>query len=133
MFSKLPIDPVFGIIRHVLSSIRQQAPIGWGSHDWRQFTKARLDNNPQYALILSWGILEKEAQRSFSGLPKIEGKNPAIVKNSKRVLNLSNEKHGSLQNAMRKRNRAAHGEKVHVDWSDVDIVIDVAYRLHQLR
>ena len=133
MKSSLVLDPIFQVIRQVISLSRHNAPVGWGSHNWSQYYKAKMDDNPQYALIIAWGILEKEAQRSFNELPKIEGKNPAIVNNSKSTLDLSSFEHGNLKNSMKKRNKVAHGERVEVFWSDVDIVIDVAYRLHQLR
>ena len=123
---------LYQIISQVITLSRIKVPVGWGLHDWSQYYKARSDNNPRYGLIIAWGILEKEAEKSFKNLPKIEGKNPAIVKNCKSFLNLSNIENSDLENAMRKRNKVAHGRNVEVLWSDVDTVVNFAYHVNQL-
>ena len=134
MKSILELDPIFKAIRKVISLSRHNAPAGWGSNDWSQYYKAKMDDNPQYALIVAWGILEKEAKQEFGSALRNsgEGRNASICNNAADRVGMNSSEKRKLKSAMKKRNQAAHGERVDIFWSDVDIVIDVAYRLHQL-
>ncbi len=117
------------------SGMRLKTPLDWGSHkqSWNRIHEALENGNPEWALLTSWGILEKEAKLKFgNGLKRPgEGRNASICNQTADVVKFSSAEKLKLKSAMKKRNRAAHGDETSVDWSDVDIILSAAYRLYK--
>ena len=123
------------ILSLVQSGMRLRTPLDWGVHkeSWSRLHDALASDNPEWGLLTAWGILEKEAKQEFGSLLRRpgEGRNASICKNSSDRVGMNSSERSKLKSAMKKRNRAAHGEVTHVDWPDVDIILSAAYRLHR--
>ena len=114
---------------------RLSVPIGWGTHHdaWLKLNEALTNDSPDYALILSWGILEKEVLNSKESrsLRKIgAGRNESICELVSKRMNYSQSKKRMLIRSMKLRNGLAHGGDAHVDWQNVNAILTAAYDSH---
>ena len=123
------------IFYRMTTSNRLSVPIGWGTHHdaWLKLNEALTNDSPDYALILSWGILEKEVLNSKESrsLRKIgAGRNESICELVSKRMNYSQSKKRMLIRSMKLRNGLAHGGDAHVDWQNVNAILTAAYDSH---
>lgn len=125
-------EEIFHLFR---SGMRLKTPLDWGMHkeSWKRLHDALESENPEWGLLTAWGILEKEAKQEFGSKLRNSGngRNASICNNTVDRVGMNSSERRKLKSVMKKRNRAAHGEITQVDWSDVDIVLSAAYRLHK--
>lgn len=110
-------------------------PIGWGGHHdaWPKLREALSNDTPDYALFISWGILEKEVLNSKESpsLKKIgDGRNISICELVSKRMNYSQSKKRMLIESMKLRNKIAHGGDAEVDWQNVNAILAAAYDFH---
>ena len=82
------------IFYRIVTNNRLTVPMGWGEHHdaWPKLNEALRNDTPDYALIISWGILEKEvlSSKESRSLKKIgSGKNESICDLVSKRLNYS--------------------------------------------
>lgn len=123
------------IFYRMVTNNRLSVPIGWATHhdSWSKLNEALTNDSPDYALIISWGILEKEVLKSkySQSLKKIgNGRNESICELVSKRMNYSQAKKRMLIRSMKLRNRVAHGEDVDVDWQNVNALLTAAYDFH---
>ena len=123
------------IFYRMLTNNRLSIPIGWGAHHdaWSKLNEALGNDSPEYALIISWGILEKEVLNSkeSQSLRKIgAGRNESICDLVSKRMNYSQSKKRMLIRSMKLRNRVAHGGDADVDWQNVNAILTAAYDSH---
>ena len=123
-------EEIFHLFR---SGMRLKTPLGWGNHKecWGRLNDALETDNPEWGLLAAWGILEQESHKKFgSRLDGIYAKNIIQEKVGSRI-KLTRVEREKLQRTAKKRNLVAHGLKTEANWSDVNIVLSAAYRLHK--
>jgi hypothetical protein len=123
----------FDVFYFLQSGMRLRTPLNWGNHPegWSRLREALSTGNTEWGLLAAWGILEQESHNKFgSRLDGIYAKNIIQEKVGSRI-KLSRTERGKLQATAKKRNLVAHGLEAEVSWSDVDIVLSSAYRLHR--
>lgn len=123
------------IFYRIVTNNRLSVPIGWGVHHdaWSKLNEALTNDSPDYALIISWGILEKEVlkSRESQSLKKIgSGRNESICELVSKRMNYSQSKKSMLIRSMKLRNRVAHGGDADVDWQNVNAILTAAYDSH---
>ena len=123
------------IFYRMVTNNRLSVPIGWGVHHdaWSKLNEALTNDSPDYALILSWGILEKEVLNSkeSQSLRKIgAGRNESICELVSKGMNYSQSKKSMLIRSMKLRNMVAHGGDADVDWQNVNSILAAAYDSH---
>ena len=123
------------IFYRIVTNNRLSVPIGWGTHQdaWSKLNEALTNDSPDYALIISWGILEKEVlkSRESQSLKKIGyGRTESICELVSKRMNYSQSKKRMLMRSMKLRNRVAHGGDAHVDWQNVNAILTAAYDSH---
>ena len=123
------------IFYRIVTNNRLSVPIGWGGHHdaWPKLREALSNDTPDYALFISWGILEKEVLNSkeSQSLKKIgDGKNISICELVSKRMNYSQSKKRMLIESMKLRNKIAHGGDAEVDWQNVNAIISAAYDFH---
>ena len=108
----------------------------WGNHktSWDNLKRSLDDDNPDFALISVWAILEDEVSRKHSdGLRKVgEGRNKSICNMVSKNLGYDSVLQNQLISAMEKRNKVAHGNSTSVSWMDVDNVLKSAHGIYKL-
>lgn len=120
------------IFYRIVTNNRLTVPIGWGEHHdaWPKLNEALRNDTPDYALIISWGILEKEvlSSKESRSLKKIgSGKNESICDLVSKRLNYSSSKKRMLIQSMKLRNKSAHGNFSDVRWSNVNSILEAAH------
>ena len=123
------------IFYRMVTNNRLSVPIGWGNHHdaWKKLNEALTNDSPDYALIISWGILEKEVLNSKESrlLKKIgNGRNESICELVSKQMNYSQSKKRMLNRSMKLRNKVAHGGDADVDWQNVNAILTAAYDSH---
>ena len=123
------------IFYRIVTNNRLSVPIGWGGHHdaWPKLREALSNDTPDYALFISWGILEKEVLNSkeSQSLKKIgDGKNISICELVSKRMNYSQSKKRMLIESMKLRNKIAHGGDAEVDWQNVNAILVAAYDFH---
>ena len=123
------------IFYRMVTNNRLSVPIGWaGHHDaWPKLREALSNDTPDYALIISWGILEKEVLNSKESrsLKKIgDGRNISICELVSKRMNYSHSKKRMLIRSMKLRNKIAHGGTQEVDWNNVNAILMAAHDFH---
>lgn len=123
------------IFYRIVTNNRLSVPIGWGGHHdaWPKLREALSNDTPDYALFISWGILEKEVLNSkeSQSLKKIgDGKNISICELVSKRMNYSQSKKRMLIESMKLRNKIAHGGDAEVDWQNVNAILAAAYDFH---
>ena len=123
------------IFYRMVTNNRLSVPIGWGNHHdaWSKLNEALTNDSPYYALIISWGILEKEVLNSkdSQSLKNIgAGRNESICELVSKQMNYSQSKKRMLIRSMKLRNRVAHGGDADVDWQNVNAILTAAYDSH---
>jgi hypothetical protein len=132
-----PLGPVDYVVRRLVNSRRIRAPMGWGDHKraWTQIEKSLDTNNPEYALMAAWSILEGEVKRKGnSNLAKIGvGRQLSIVECTSDSLSLSKCEGKLLKKASAQRTDSAHSlERGNgkTTWNTVSFVLRCANQLH---
>lgn len=120
------------IFYRMVTNNRLSVPTGWGTHHdaWSKLNEALTNDSPDYALIISWGILEKEVLKSKESqfLKKIgNGRNESICELVSKRMNYSQSKKSMLIRSMKLRNRVAHGGDADVDWQNVNAILTAAH------
>jgi hypothetical protein len=114
--------------------MRLRSKRNWGDHSerWVRIDSALSTNTPGWAIISAWSILEDECNAEFGNrlLRTGQGRTSSICEKTAAKLSLSRSERDNLNRAARNRNKVAHGRSVDVTWSDVDVLLDAAYRLH---
>ena len=123
------------IFYRIVTNNRLSVPIGWGGHHdaWPKLREALSNDTPDYALFISWGILEKEVLNSKESpsLKKIgDGRNISICELVSKRMNYSQSKKRMLIKSMKLRNKIAHGGDAEVDWQNVNAILAAAYDFH---
>ena len=123
------------IFYRMVTNNRLSVPIGWGGHHdaWPKLREALSNDNPDYALIISWGILEKEVLNSkeSQSLKQIgSGRNESICVLVSKRMNYSQSEKRMLIESMKLRNKIAHGGDAEVDWQNVYAILAAAYDFH---
>ena len=123
------------IFYRMVTNNRLSVPIGWGNHHdaWSKLNEALTNDSPDYALIISWGILEKEVINSTESqsLKKVgAGRNESICELVSKRMNYSQSKKRMLIQSMKLRNRVAHGGDAEADWQNVNAILDAAHGIH---
>ena len=123
------------IFYRMVTNNRLSVPIGWGGHHdaWPKLRGALSNDTPDFALIISWGILEKEVLKSKynQSLKKIgNGRNESICELVSKRMNYSYSKKRLLIQSMKLRNKIAHGGDAEVDWQNVNAILMAAYDFH---
>ena len=123
------------IFCRIVTNNRLTVPIGWGEHHeaWPKLNEALRNDTPDYALILSWGILEKEvlSSKASRSLKKIgSGRNESICDIVSKRMNYSPSKKKMLIQSMKLRNKIAHGGTSGTDWKNVDAILTAAHDSH---
>ena len=123
------------IFYRIVTNNRLSVPIGWGGHHdaWPKLREALSNDTPDYALFISWGILEKEVLNSkeSQSLKKIgDGRNISICELVSKRMNYSQSKKRMLIKSMKLRNKIAHGGDAEVDWQNVNAILAAAYDFH---
>ena len=123
------------IFYRMVTNNRLSVPIGWGGHHdaWPKLRGALSNDTPDYALIISWGILEKEVLKSkySQSLKKIgNGRNESICELVSKRMNYSHSKKRMLIRSMKLRNKIAHGDTQEVDWNNVNAILMAAHDFH---
>jgi hypothetical protein len=123
------------IFYRMVTNNRLSVPIGWGGHHdaWPKLREALSNDTPDYALFISWGILEKEVLNSKESpsLKKIgDGRNISICELVSKRMNYSQSKKRMLIESMKLRNKIAHGGDAEVDWQNVNAILAAAYDFH---
>lgn len=123
------------IFYRIVTKNRLSVPIGWGTHQdaWSRLNEALTNDSPDFALIISWGILEKEVlkSRGSQSLKKIgAGRNESICELVSKRMNYSQSKKRMLMRSMKLRNSVAHGGDADVDWQNVNAILDAAHGIH---
>ena len=123
------------IFYRIVTNNRLSVPLGWGGHHdaWPKLNEALTNDTPDYALIISWGILEKEVLNSKerTSLKKIgDGRNISICELVSKRMNYSQSKKRMLIESMKLRNKIAHGGDAEVDWQNVNSILAAAYDFH---
>ena len=123
------------IFYRMVTNNRLSIPIGWGEHQdaWSKLDEALSNDSPDYALIISWGILEKEVLNSTESqsLKKVgAGRNESICELVSKRMNYSQSKKRMLIQSMKLRNRVAHGGDPDVDWQNVNSILAAAHGMH---
>ena len=121
------------IFYRLMSKNRLSVPTNWGDHQasWNNLKKSMDDDNPDFALISAWAILEDEVKRKYpSKIRKIgDRRNKSICDLASKQLLYDKKQKKELLSAMEKRNKVAHGKGTHVSWKDVDLILSTAYRI----
>ena len=121
------------IFYRLMSKNRLSVPTNWGGHQasWNSLKKSMDDENPDFALISAWAILEDEVKRKYpSKIRKIgDRRNKSICDLASKQLQYDKKQKIELLSAMEKRNKVAHGKGTHVSWKDVDLILSTAYRI----
>ena len=103
----------------------------WGTHDWSELEKAKRKNSPELGFIFAWKLLEKEAKNKGhgNGFGKYQ---TSFVETVIKKLKLSDKENKRLDDLRKERNRFTHDitEKTTFNWSDVEFIIDVAYKMN---
>ena len=120
------------IFYRIVTNNRLTVPMGWGEHHdaWPKLNEALRNDTPDYALIISWGILEKEVLNSKESrsLKKIgSGRNESICDLVSKRMNYSPSKKRMLIQSMKLRNKSAHGNFSDVRWSNVNSILEAAH------
>ena len=123
------------IFYRMVTNNRLSVPIGWGEHQhgWSKLDEALSNDSPDYALIISWGILEKEVLNSMEiqSLKKVgAGRNESICELVSKRMNYSQSKKRMLIQSMKLRNRVAHGGDADVNWQNVNSILAAAHGMH---
>tara|TARA_B100001113_G_C20928690_1_gene543332 strand:+ start:319 stop:759 length:441 start_codon:yes stop_codon:yes gene_type:complete len=123
------------IFYRIVTNNRLSVPLGWGMHHtaWPKLKDALSNDSPDHALIISWGILEKEVLNSKESrsLKKIgSGRNESICELVSKRMNYSQSKKRMLIQSMKLRNKIAHGGDADVDWQNVNAIITAAHEFH---
>ena len=123
------------IFYRILTNNRLTVPIGWGVHHdaWPKLNEALRNDTPEYALIIAWGILEKEVLNSKESrsLKKIgSGRNESICELVSKRMNYSQSKKRMLIQSMKLRNKIAHGGTTEVDWQNANAILTAAHDFH---
>ena len=125
-------EEIFHLFR---SGMRLKTPLGWGDHKecWGRLNDALETDNPEWGLLAAWGILENQAELVFGDKlrPMWGGRTDSILKETIAHIDMNPAQAKKLKSTTKKRNAVAHGSPTNVDWSDVDIVLSAAYRLHK--
>ena len=115
----------------LISKNRLSVPTNWGNHQtsWDNLKKSMDDNNPDFALISVWAILENEVKHKFPNKIKKVGnkRNKSVCDLSSKYLGYESVKRKKLYKAMEKRNSVAHGKPTSVFWEDVDLILSTAF------
>ena len=123
------------IFYRLMSKNRLSVPINWGDHQasWNNFKKSMDDDNPDFALISAWAILEDEVKRKYpSKIRKIgDRRNKSICDLTSKKLQYDKKQKKELLSAMEKRNKVAHGKETHVSWKDVNCVLVAAFGIYK--
>ena len=118
----------------LISKNRLSVPTNWGNHQtsWDNLKKSMDDDNPDFALISVWAILEDEVKQKYPTQIKKIGnrRNKSICDITSKKLQHSFTEKRELLVAMDKRNKVAHGKYTSVNWSDVNCLLVSAHRLH---
>ncbi len=132
-----PLGPIDYVVRKLVNSRRIRVPMGWGGYKraWSQIDKALDSNNPEYALMAAWSILEGEVKRNGScRLAQIgKGRQLSIVECTADSLSLSQSENELLHMASKQRTGAAHSlERGNgkISWNTVNFVLRCANQLH---
>ena len=93
-----------------------------------------MDNDdPDFALIPAWAILEDEVKRKYpSKIRKIgDRRNKSICDVASKRLQYGAKQKKELISAMEKRNKVAHGKRTQVSWKDVNSILVAAYGIYK--
>ena len=133
---RLESDGKNELFYRLMSKNRLSVPTNWGNHktSWDNLKRSLDDDNPDFALISVWAILEDEVSRKHSdGLRKVgEGRNKSICNMVSKNLGYDSVLQNQLISAMEKRNKVAHGNPTSVSWMDVDNVLKSAHGIYKL-
>lgn len=123
------------IFYRLMSKNRLSVPTNWGDHQasWNNLNRSMDDDNPDFALISAWAILEDEVKRKYtSKIRKIgDRRNKSICDLASKQLQYDNKQKRELLSAMEKRNKVAHGKETHVSWKDVNSVLVAAFGVYK--
>ena len=123
------------IFYRLMSKNRLSVPTNWGDHQtsWDNLKKSMDDDNPDFALISAWAILEDEVKRKYpSKIRKIgDRRNKSICDLTSKKLQYDKKQKKELLSAMEKRNKVAHGKETHVSWKDVNCVLVAAFGIYK--
>lgn len=132
-----PLGPVDYVVRRLINYRRIRVPMGWGDHTraWNQLEKALDTNNPEYALMAAWSILEGEVKRKGNcRLASIgKGRQLSMVECTSDSLNLSQSESELLYMASKQRTGVAHSlerDNGKTTWNTVSFVLRCANQLH---
>ena len=124
------------IYYRLMSKNRLSVPLYWGGHDpsWTNLKKSLDDDNPDFALISAWAILEDEVKMRYPNKIKKVGnqRNKSICDITSKSLDHTPKEKRELLDAMKKRNKVAHGQITLVNWSDVNCLLHSAYLFNDL-
>ena len=129
-------DGMDDIFYRMISKNRLSVPRNWGTHStsWKNLKKSLDDDNPDFALISVWAILEDEVKSKFPKKIKKVGdrRGQSICEISSQKLGHSSEEKKQLLSAMEKRNKVAHGRKTSTSWDSVNVILKSAYGVFKL-
>ena len=91
------------------------------------------DDNPDFALISAWAVLEDEVKRKYpSKIRKIgDRRNKSICDLASKELQYDKKQKRELLSAMEKRNKVAHGKGTNVSWKDVNCALVAAFGIYK--
>nr|AIF02255.1 hypothetical protein [uncultured marine group II/III euryarchaeote KM3_155_G07] len=134
-----PLGPLEHIVRRLVNYRRIRVPKGWGGHTraWKQIRKALDSDNPDFALMAAWSILETEVKVNGScSLRKPgAGRQSSVVDCTVDSLGLNNSEQKLLIKASKQRTDVAHSmdrKNGIVTWNTVNFVLRCAHQLHTL-
>ena len=134
-----PLGPLEHFVRRLVNSRRIRVPMGWGGHTraWIQIRKALDSDNPDYALMAAWSILESEVKGSgnCSLLKKYDPRQSSIVDCTVEILDLNQSERELLKKASKQRTDVAHSmdrKNGRVTWNTVNFVLRCAHQQHML-
>ncbi len=122
------------IFYRLMSKNRLSVPTNWGDHQtpWDNLKKSMDNDDPDFALIPAWAILEDEVKRKYpSKIRKIgDRRNKSICDVTSKRLQYDAKRKKELLSAMEKRNKVAHGKRTQVSWKDVNCILVAAYGIY---
>lgn len=129
-------DGMDEIFYRMISKNRLSVPRNWGTHStsWKNLKKSLDDDNPDFALISVWAILEDEVKSKFpQNIKKVgDRRGQSICEISSQKLGHGSEEKKQLLSAMEKRNKVAHGRKTSTSWDSVNVILKSAYGVFKL-
>ena len=126
MFSK--IRKQFEVFRKLNTSENRRADI--------ELLKSRVQNNPSFALINAWAILEDQVKKvDMNGYWNADAKSKFIISFCKDKLRLNISQEKRMESISQMRNGVAHAipERKIPSWSDVDFITNISRRLRLKR